>query len=70
VSGSDDFTIKVWELPTFELLQTFSHHTGPITWLFPPPSPHRQHNQPLEGWDNTYPIALFSVFFACFTNVL
>eukprot|EP00026_Physarum_polycephalum_P000855 Phypoly_transcript_00856.p1 GENE.Phypoly_transcript_00856~~Phypoly_transcript_00856.p1 ORF type:complete len:1321 (+),score=184.89 Phypoly_transcript_00856:66-3965(+) len=50
VSGSDDFTIKVWELPTFELLQTFSRHTAPITSLFSPP-PHRQSH---DGWDNTF----------------
>lgn len=37
VSGSDDCTVKVWELASFELLHTFSHHTGPVTHVFPPP---------------------------------
>ncbi|GAM28366.1 hypothetical protein SAMD00019534_115420 [Acytostelium subglobosum LB1] len=33
-SASSDTTIKVWELSTFTLLHTFSHHTGPVTSIF------------------------------------
>ncbi|EFA85792.1 WD40 repeat-containing protein [Heterostelium album PN500] len=33
-SASNDTTIKVWDLTSFQLLHTFSHHTGPVTSIF------------------------------------
>ncbi|KYQ94366.1 WD40 repeat-containing protein [Tieghemostelium lacteum] len=38
-SASNDTTIKVWDLNSFQLLHTFSHHTGPVTSIFPLPHP-------------------------------
>ncbi|GAM26255.1 hypothetical protein SAMD00019534_094300 [Acytostelium subglobosum LB1] len=38
-TASNDTTIKVWDLSTFRLLHTFSHHTGPVTSIFILPQP-------------------------------
>ncbi|EGG22044.1 WD40 repeat-containing protein [Cavenderia fasciculata] len=40
-SASNDTTIKVWDLTSFKLLHTFSHHTGPVSSIFPLPSQRR-----------------------------
>eukprot|EP01135_Chromosphaera_perkinsii_P004091 Nk52_evm10s269 gene=Nk52_evmTU10s269 len=37
VSGSCDFTVKVWNLDTGELMRTFSNHSGEITTIIQPP---------------------------------
>jgi len=36
-SASNDCTIKVWDLVSFKLLHTFSHHTGPVISITPLP---------------------------------
>ena len=37
VSGSSDFTVKLWNLKSGELLRTFSNHSGEITTIIQPP---------------------------------
>eukprot|EP01133_Synstelium_polycarpum_P016083 gene16083-19136_t len=40
-SASNDTTIKVWDLVSFKLLHTFSHHTGPVSSIFSLPQTKR-----------------------------
>eukprot|EP01113_Clastostelium_recurvatum_P031289 TRINITY_DN3889_c0_g1_i3.p1 TRINITY_DN3889_c0_g1~~TRINITY_DN3889_c0_g1_i3.p1 ORF type:complete len:1460 (+),score=297.90 TRINITY_DN3889_c0_g1_i3:131-4381(+) len=53
ISGSSDFTIKVWDVASFDLVHVFSNHSGPVTHLFAPP-PSYSSSKADSAFDNVF----------------